>query len=76
MPAEPPEQAIHREDGAVDLPAQTATRPAETGQWDPRDLTSERDVELDTVTVDQQVRIRRIAIELVKGSKLKAGTSS
>jgi hypothetical protein len=64
MPAEPPKQATH-EDGASDLPAETAPRAADAGVWDPKDLTSERDAELDTITADQQVRVRRIAIELV-----------
>jgi hypothetical protein len=76
MPAEPPEQATHTEDGATDLPAETAPRPADAGVWDQKDLTSERDAELDTITADQQVRIRRIAIELVGESSKKPESSS
>jgi hypothetical protein len=75
MPAEPPKQAIYPEDGATHLPAQTAPRPAEAAQWDPKDLTSERDVELDTVTPDQQVQIRRLAKELTQSPQPTAESS-
>jgi hypothetical protein len=57
------------------LPAETAPRPANAGAWDPKDLTSERDAELDTITADQQVRVRRIAIELVGDSSKEPESS-
>jgi hypothetical protein len=76
MPAEPPKQAIHTEDGATDLPAETAPRPVNAGVWDPNDLTSERDAELDTITADQQVRVRRIAVELVAEPSKEPESSS
>jgi hypothetical protein len=48
------------------MPTETPPRPAEAPSWNAQDLTSERDVELDTVTTDQQVEIRQIATKLVK----------
>jgi hypothetical protein len=67
-PSSPALQLAH---GAAYMPTKTPTRP-DASSWDPQDLTSERDTELDTITGDRQVEIRRIASELVEAPRSAA----
>lgn len=68
IPDLPPDQHTHAAYGATYLPTETAPRSADASLWDTQDLTSERDAELDTITADEQIQIRRIADELVNAS--------
>lgn len=49
------------------MPTETPPRPADAcvaGSWDTQDLTSQCDVELDTVTLESQRELRRLAAAL------------
>jgi hypothetical protein len=48
------------------MPTETPQRPSEVVSWSIQDLTSECDVQLDTVTADRQLEIRRVAIEIAQ----------
>jgi hypothetical protein len=57
------------------MPTETPTRPADASSWTTQDLTSECDADLDTITADKQVEIRRIAIALVDDQASTAPSS-
>jgi hypothetical protein len=48
------------------MPTETPVRATENDSWETQDLTSECDVELDTITADLQVETRRLAAALVE----------
>jgi hypothetical protein len=56
------------------MPTETPTRSTETPSWNIQDLTSECDADLDTITTDKQVEIRRIAIALVEDHAVPASS--
>jgi hypothetical protein len=62
----PPDYEPEASQGATLMPTETPTRPANASSWTTQDLTSECDADLDTITADKQVEIRRIAIALVE----------
>jgi len=56
----------HEADQGDAMPTDAPTRPPDASSWSTHDLTSERDADLDTITADKQVEIRRIAVALVE----------